>query len=278
MKTLAIIFDGNYVLSKIYENCENEFKKDEFYTSNTYLHGYNFIIYFFDQVKLKLREMVSTIKVESNYDTENCKLKVYITKASSTTWRHNVNPDYKNLSLGSDEDMIEIINMTFKEVVDNYLEDFILCEAFNVESDDSIALIYKELDNKYKDDLIAYIFTASIRANQLQDDKVTIYNFKKEKLVTKNDILEQNTLIFNKQKFLFFLILKGWNNYGIESVFDHLTEMRIQQLYTDNELLQDECQDIMKAEHLRKNYLIFDYNSIPKKLALNFRKNNIDVL
>mgnify|MGYP003728290919 CR=1 FL=1 len=83
--------------------------------------------------------------------------------------------------------MIEIINMTFKEVIDKYLEDFILCEAFNVESDDSMALIYKELNNKYKDDLITYIFSSSIRANQLYDDKVTIYNFKKEKFICFED-------------------------------------------------------------------------------------------
>ena len=278
MKTLAIIFDGNYVLGKIYDYCSKEFKKDEFYTNNTYLHGYNFIIFFFDQVKLKLREMVSIIKLESNYTNKEYDLKIYITKASSTSWRHNVNPDYKNLSLGSDEDMIEIINMTFKEVVDKYLDDFILCEAFNVESDDTVALIHKELTNKYKDNLFSYIFTSSIRANQLQDDKTTIYNYKKEKLITKNDILDKSNILFNRQKFLFFLILKGWSSYGIEPVFDHLTDMRIQQLYTDNEVLQYECQDIVKAEQLRKNYLIFDYNSIPKKLAINFRKNNLDVL
>ena len=112
---------------------------------------------------------------------------------------------------------------------------------------------------------------------QLISDKTTIYNYAKERIENLNDILPNSKLMFGAHKFLFFLILKGYEKNNIHSVFDDLNDGIIENFYDNNDLLSQHCENILHAEKLRTNYLLFDYNSIPKKLSINFFKNNKNI-
>ena len=59
--------------------------------------------------------------------------------------------------------------------------------------------------------------------------------------------------------------------------FDKKSDIEYDEYYDNNEMVVEECQDIILAERLRNNYLICDYNSIPKNLIISFNKNNNDI-
>ena len=85
--------------------------------------------------------------------------------------------------------------------------------------------------------------------------------------------------IFTPNKYLFFLILKGDEEHGVARVFyEEKTDFEYERYYDNNDLIAEECEDIILAERLRTNYLICDYNSLPKKLVLNFVKNNASIV
>ena len=150
-------------------------------------------------------------------------------------------------------------------------------QNFNLESDDCIAIILNKLLSK-NPSMFVNIISKNMRLIQLTQDNVNIIDINKKPILDNCTILGESQL-FTPNKFLFFLILKGDEQFKIPRVFyEDKTDIEYERYYDDNDLIAEECEDIILAERLRTNYLMCDYNSIPKKLVINFVKNNATII
>ena len=268
--TTAIILDATYLFLALYNKLEGQWKKksNKAKHKNSYFDGYEFINYYFDNIPLYINDLIASFKLQSNVDDKTKLAKIYLAKGSKTTWRNNVIGNYKN---NLPDKIIPLIDIIIAKEIG--IKDIDVFQTFNLESDDCVAVITKKLQEQNKN-IFINIVSNNKRLIQLNDNRTTVVNIQNEQIHTKDDILS-NTVVFVPNKYLFFLILKGDPELNIPNVFfDEKTDLEYDTYYDNNELIVEECQDIILAERLRCNYLACDYNSIPKKLVINFIKNN----
>lgn len=268
--TTSIILDGTYFFMALYNKLDGQWKKKSTLDKhkNSYYDGYEFVNFYLENIRIFLRELIVSIKIQSNVDDKTKLCKVYLTRGSKTSWRNNVNNEYLH-SMNSK--IVPLLDIIFKDNIG--LDDVEVYQNFNLESDDCIAIIVNKLITK-NPDMFIHIISKNKRLIQLETDNITITDINKKSLRDSSNILS-NSLIFTPNKYLFFLILKGDEERNIPRVFyEDKTDIEYDKYYDNNELIAEECQDIILAERLRNNYLICDYNSIPKKLVINFIKNN----
>ena len=268
--TTSIILDGTYFFMALYNKLDGQWKKKSNLDKhkNNYYDGYEFVNFYLENIRIFLRELIVSIKIQSNVDDKTKLCKVYLTRGSKTSWRNNVNNEYLH-SMNSK--IVPLLDIIFKDNIG--LDDVEVYQNFNLESDDCIAIIVNKLITK-NPDMFIHIISKNKRLIQLETDNITITDINKKSLRDSSNILS-NSLIFTPNKYLFFLILKGDEERNIPRVFyEDKTDIEYDKYYDNNELIAEECQDIILAERLRNNYLICDYNSIPKKLVINFIKNN----
>lgn len=268
--TCALIIDGTYIFKALYNKLETKWKKRSTLEKhkNSYFDGYEFIMFYLENIKTYIRELILSFKMQLNIDDKTKLCKVYLTRGSKTSWRNNVLSDYKH-SLSSK--IIPLLDIIFKDNIG--LDNIHICQTFNLESDDCIAILVNKLVDTHPN-IFINIISKNKRLVQLEKENINIVDVNNNILRDSLDILSSST-VFTPNKYLFYLILKGDESSNIESVFeDDKTDIEYDQYYNNNDLLAEECQDIILAERLRNNYLVCDYNSIPKKLAINFIKNN----
>tara|TARA_B110000858_G_scaffold198536_1_gene266444 strand:+ start:16902 stop:17753 length:852 start_codon:yes stop_codon:yes gene_type:complete len=268
----AIILDGSYFFMALYNKLEGQWKKKSTLEKhkNQYFDGYEFVNFYMENIKIFLRELIVSFKMQS--DTKDNQYKVFLTKGSKTSWRKNVHAEYKH-SLNSK--IVPMLDIIFKDNIG--LDGIEVYQNFNLESDDCIAIILSKLLDK-NPSMFVNIISKNKRLVQLETDNVTVVDINKKSIKDNCDILGPSQ-IFTANKFLFFLILKGDPDHRIPRVFyDDRTDIDYERYYDDNELIAEECEDIILAERLRTNYLMCDYNSLPKKLVLNFVKNNATII
>jgi 5'-3' exonuclease len=270
----AIILDGSYFFMALYNKLEGQWKKKSTLEKhkNHYFDGYEFINFYMENIKIFLRELIVSFKIQTNSNEKNNRCKVYLTKGSKTSWRKNVNSEYE---LSLNKKIIPMLDLIFKDGIG--LDGIEVYQNFNLESDDCIAIILNKLLDK-NPSMFVNIISKNKRLVQLETDNVNVVDLNKKALKDNCDILGQSQ-IFTPNKFLFFLILKGDEEHKIARVFyDEKTDIEYERYYDDNDLIAEECEDIILAERLRTNYLLCDYNSLPKKLVLNFVKNNATII
>lgn len=268
--TTAIILDATYLFLALYNKLEGQWKKksNKAKHKNSYFDGYEFINYYFDNIPIYINDIIASLKLQSDVDDKTKLAKIYLAKGSKTTWRNNVISNYKN---NLPDRIIPLIDIIIAKEIG--IKDIEIFQTFNLESDDCVAIITKKLQEQNKN-IFINIVSNNKRLVQLNDNRTTVVNIQNEQIHTKDDILS-NTVVFAPNKYLFFLILKGDPELNIPNVFfDEKTDLDYDTYYDNNELIVEECQDIILAERLRCNYLVCDYNSIPKKLVINFVKNN----
>jgi hypothetical protein len=270
----AIIIDGSYFFTALYNKYEAQWKKRSTLEThqNSHFDGYEFIKHFLENVPTFIRELIVSFKIQSNIDENSNECRVYMTRGSKTSWRKNVMGDYQH---GLDSKIQPLYDIIFKDNIGmNNIEIF---QNFNLESDDCIAIILNKILDKYPDTFV-HIVSKNKRLIQLETDKVNVVDINRKPLRDTSTILTESQ-IFTPNKYLFFLILKGDEEHEVPRVFyDEKTDFEYERYYDDNELIAQECEDIILAERLRTNYLICDYNSIPKKLVINFVKNNASIV
>lgn len=272
--TTSIILDGSYFFLALYNKLEGQWKKKSSLEKhkNQYFDGYEFVNFFMENIKIFMRELIVSFKMQSNVNDKDKKCKVYMTKGSKTSWRNNVLGDYKH---SISQKIMPLLDIIFKDNIG--LDDIEIYQNFNLESDDCIAILVNKLLNK-NPDMFIHIISKNKRLIQLETDKVSIVDINKKSIREHSDILSSSVL-FSPNKFLFFLILKGDEDHCLPQVFyDEKTDIEYDTYYDNNDLIAEECEDIILAERLRNNYLICDYNSIPKKLVINFVKNNTRII
>jgi len=268
--TTSIILDGSYFFMALYNKLDGQWKKRTTIEKhkNNYFDGYEFVNFYLENIRIFMRELIISIKMQANVDDKHRLCKVYLTRGAKTSWRSNVLSEYKH-SLNSK--IVPLLDIIFKDNIG--LEDVEIYQNFNLESDDCIAIIVNKLLDE-NPDMYVHIISKNKRLVQLEKDNVTIVDINKKSIRESSEILS-SSIIFSQNKYLFFLILKGDEDANIPRVFyDEKTDIEYDQYYDNNELIAEECEDIILAERLRTNYLICDYNSIPKKLVINFIKNN----
>ena len=270
----AIILDGSYFFMALYNKLEGQWKKKSTLEKhkNHYFDGYEFINYYMENIKIFLRELIVSFKIQSNANEKDNQCRVYLTKGSKTSWRKNVNTEYE---LSLNKKIVPMLDLIFKDGIG--LDGIEVYQNFNLESDDCIAIILNKLLDK-NPSMFVNIISKNKRLVQLETDNVTVVDINKKALKDNCDILGPSQ-IFTPNKFLFFLILKGDEEHKTARVFyDEKTDIEYERYYDDNDLIAEECEDIILAERLRTNYLLCDYNSLPKKLVLNFVKNNATII
>lgn len=272
--TTAIVLDGSYFFLALYNKLEGQWKKKSTLEKhkNQYFDGYEFVNFFLENIKIFMRELIVSFKIQSNVNDKDKKCKIYMTKGSKTSWRNNVLSEYKQLNSDKIQPLLDII---FKDNIG--LDEIELYQNFNLESDDCIAIIVNKLLTK-NPDMFIHVVSRNKRLIQLETDKINIVDINRKSVRAQCDVLSSSVL-FSANKFLFFLILKGDENHQLPKVFyDEKSDIEYDQYYDNNDLIAEECEDIILAERLRTNYLICDYNSIPKKLVNNFVKNNARII
>lgn len=268
--TSAIIIDASYFFMALYNKLDGQWKKKSTIEKhkNSYFDGYEFINFYMENIKIFMRELIVLFKMQADIDDKNRTCKVFLCRGSKTSWRNNVSKEYKH-SINSK--ILPMLDIIFKDNIG--LEDIEIYQNFNLESDDCIAIIVNKLIDK-NPDMIINIISKNKRLVQLETERINVLDINKKNFKDQCDILP-NSLFFSANKFLFFLILKGDEDRNISQVFyETKTDIEYDQYYDNNELIAEECEDIILAERLRTNYLLCDYNSIPKKLVINFIKNN----
>lgn len=274
MVTTSIILDGTYFFMALYNKLDGQWKKKSTLEKhkNHYFDGYEFVHFYLENIKIFMRELIVSFKMQSNVNDKDRKCKVFLTRGSKTSWRNNVLSTYQH-SLNSK--IAPMLDMIFKDNIG--LDDVEIYQNFNLESDDCIAILVNKLMDK-NPDMFIHIVSKNKRLIQLETDKVNVVDINKKSLRETVNVLSSSVL-FSANKFLFFLILKGDEEHNLKRVFyDEKTDIEYDQYYDNNDLIAEECEDIILAERLRNNYLICDYNSIPKKLVINFIKNNTRIL
>lgn len=268
--TTAIILDGSYFFMALYNKLDGQWKKRSTLDKhkNQYYDGYEFVNFYLENIKILIRELIVSIKMQANIDDKTKLCKVFLTRGSKTSWRNNVISDYSH---SLNPKIMPLLDIIFKDNIG--LEDVEIYQNFNLESDDCIAILVNKLLIK-NPDIFIHVISKNKRLIQLETDNVSIMDVNKKSLRETSDILS-NSVIFSPNKYLFFLILKGDSEHNIPRVFyNEKTDIEYDQYYDNNDLIAEECEDIILAERLRNNYLVCDYNSIPKKLVINFVKNN----
>lgn len=272
--TTSIILDGSYFFLALYNKLEGQWKKKSTLEKhkNQYFDGYEFVNFFMENIKTFIRELIVSFKMQSNVNDKDRKCKIFMTKGSKTSWRNNVLGDYKHSISAKIMPLLDII---FKDNIG--LDDIEIYQNFNLESDDCIAILVNKLLDK-NPDMFIHIVSKNKRLIQLETEKISIVDINKKSVRESSNILSSSVL-FSPNKFLFFLILKGDKDHSLPQVFyDEKTDIEYDNYYDNNDLIAEECEDIILAERLRNNYLICDYNSIPKKLVINFIKNNARII
>ena len=274
MVTTSIILDGSYFFLALYNKLEGQWKKKSSLEKhkNQYFDGYEFVNFFMENIKIFIRELIVSFKMQSNVNDKDRKCKVFMTKGSKTSWRNNVLGEYKH---SINPKIMPLLDIIFKDNIG--LDDIEIYQNFNLESDDCIAILVNKLLDK-NPNMFIHIVSKNKRLIQLETEKVSIVDINKKTLRDQTDILSSSVL-FSPNKFLFFLILKGDDDHCLPRVFyDEKSDIEYDNYYDNNDLIAEECEDIILAERLRNNYLICDYNSIPKKLVINFIKNNARII
>lgn len=270
----AVILDGSYFFLALYNKLEGQWKKKSTLEThkNAYFDGYEFINFFMENIQIFIRELIISYKIQSDIDDVNTLCKIYLTKGSKTSWRKNVMGDYQHSLSAKIAPLLDIIYR------DNLgLEGIEVYQNFNLESDDCAAIILNKLLEKHPN-VYVNIVSKNKRLIQLETEKVSVVDINKKPLRESCNILSESQL-FTPNKFLFFLILKGDSDHEISPVFyEEKTDLQYAEYYDNNQLIAEECEDIILAERLRTNYLMCDYNSIPKKLVINFVKNNASIV
>ena len=270
----AVILDGSYFFLALYNKLEGQWKKKSTLEThkNAYFDGYEFINFFMENIQIFIRELIISYKIQSDIDDVNTLCKIYLTKGSKTSWRKNVMGDYQHSLSAKIAPLLDIIYR------DNLgLEGIEIYQNFNLESDDCAAIILNKLLEKHPN-VYVNIVSKNKRLIQLETEKVSVVDINKKPLRESCNILSESQL-FTPNKFLFFLILKGDSDHEISPVFyEEKTDLQYAEYYDNNQLIAEECEDIILAERLRTNYLMCDYNSIPKKLVINFVKNNASIV
>ena len=272
--TTSIILDGSYFFLALYNKLEGQWKKKSSLEKhkNHYFDGYEFVNFFMENIKIFMRELIVSFKMQANVNDKDRKCKIFMTKGSKTSWRNNVLGDYKH---STSPKIMPLLDIIFKDNIG--LDDIEIYQNFNLESDDCIAILTNKLLDK-NPDMFIYIVSKNKRLIQLETEKISIVDINKKSVREQSDILSSSVL-FSPNKFLFFLILKGDKDHCLPRVFyDEKTDIEYDNYYDNNDLIAEECEDIILAERLRNNYLICDYNSIPKKLVINFVKNNSRII
>ena len=97
MVTTAIILDGSYFFLALYNKLEGQWKKRSTLEKhkNQYFDGYEFVNFFLENIKIFIRELIVSFKMQSNVNDKDRKCKIYMTKSSKTSWRNNVLGEYK---------------------------------------------------------------------------------------------------------------------------------------------------------------------------------------
>jgi 5'-3' exonuclease len=274
MVTTTIILDGSYFFLALYNKLEGQWKKKSSLEKhkNQYFDGYEFVNFFMENIKIFMRELIVSFKMQSNVNDKDRKCKVFMTKGSKTSWRNNVLGDYKH---SISPKIMPLLDIIFKDNIG--LDDIEIYQNFNLESDDCIAILVNKLLDK-NPDMFIHIVSKNKRLIQLETEQISIVDINK-KSVRENSNILSSSVLFSANKFLFFLILKGDEEHCLPRVFyDEKTDIEYDNYYDNNDLIAEECEDIILAERLRNNYLICDYNSIPKKLVINFVKNNTRII
>lgn len=271
--TTSIIIDSSYIFLALYNKLEGQWKKKTTKDKhkNSYFDGYEFINFYFDNIPMYINDLITTTKMQYNSDNVTNKANVYITKGWRTSWRNNV---VSNYTCELPAKIIPLLEIIIRKEIG--IKECNLYEGFNLESNDCVALLTKKLREK-DENMFIHIISNNKRLIQLNSERTTITNINNEQIHTKSNILSE-LIIFTPNKYLFFLILKGDDDINMLGVFfDKKSDIEYDEYYDNNEMVVEECQDIILAERLRNNYLICDYNSIPKNLIISFNKNNNDI-
>ena len=173
--TTAIILDGAYFFMALYNKLDGQWKKKSTLDKhkNNYYDGYEFVNFYLENIRIFMRELIVSIKMQANVDDKTKLCKVYLTRGSKTSWRNNVISDYLH-SMNSK--IVPLLDIIFKDNIG--LEDVVIYQNFNLESDDCIAIIVNKLLEKNKD-IFINIISKNKRLIQLETDNIIVTDINK---------------------------------------------------------------------------------------------------
>lgn len=191
-------------------------------------------------------------------------------------WRNELYQDYKKTRENDDSFMG---GPFFKMVYDNdnkFIYDSgvnYICKYPSLEADDIIAILKKNIRNKYNDALI-YIIANDHDYLQLLDENTKIINFKNKNL------LESKKVFDNPDKNLFYKIVLGDKSDNIMPIFKKCGPKTCEKYYNNN---YEEFENELKKnpdtfEKFKLNRKLISFDEIPINLINDFINHYENVL
>ena len=184
-------------------------------------------------------------------------------------WRKQIYPEYKEgrVDLSLKNNFKSVFKYTYKKLIPKIIKEqkypTFMFKLNKIEADDLIAIISKELINKYKE-VDVTIISSDDDFTQLLNKNIKIINFKK-KIYKEMKQIESNKLLYQK-------ILTGDCSDNIPSVLSK--DRKILSLKKRKELLEDfsKLESYLNSnpnarEQYKINQKLIDFNFIPKVIV-----------
>lgn len=176
-------------------------------------------------------------------------------------WRNHLFTQYKEQRVYDDDFMGGFFfKLAYNEIIPN-LCPFISLD--NLEADDCIALLTKDISRKFPDKKI-FIIANDMDYLQLADDKIKIINLKFKNLQ------ESKNSTGNKDSDLFCKIVLGDKSDNIPGIFKKCGPKTAINYFNDRNLFLETLKRENAIERFEKNNKIINFNEIPDKLQKEF--------
>ena len=176
-------------------------------------------------------------------------------------WRNALFNSYKEQRIYDDDFMGGFFfKLAYNEIIPN------LCTYIdfnNLEADDCIALMTKQINKKYPQKNI-YIIANDMDYLQIADDKIKIINLKYKNLQ------ESKSSTGNKESDLFCKIILGDKSDNIPGIFKKCGPKTAINYFKDRNLFLEALERENANEKFEKNNKIINFNEIPEKLQKEF--------
>lgn len=264
-KTPLILIDGSYfifhryyALLAWYKIAKKEIPEDPSKCPE-------FIEKFRTSFPKKIKELLKKLKIKNKDD---CYIMVAKDCPRNNIWRNKHTTGYKATRDYSNFHGKPFFKMAYDELFENSGVYKILYQE-GLEADDCIALVIKEFRENYSDVFKPTIITADHDYMQLIEDDISIMTLKYK------DIRTPKNSTMNCKCDLFLKIILGDKSDNIEPVFSRCGKKTALELWNDKKKFLQKLKDENCIEKYQKNQKIIDFRFIPKKLQIEFYKNNI---
>tara|TARA_Y100000389_G_scaffold203863_1_gene253810 strand:+ start:836 stop:1669 length:834 start_codon:yes stop_codon:yes gene_type:complete len=230
---------------------------------------------FYDKFKKVFLDCIKNIKKSLKLTRSNCKVILALDCPRDKIWRNSIYKEYKQSRVYQDN-----VGNIFKFVYNNNLlyeigADLVLNHE-NLEADDIVYLIKKEIDNFNRENLnkeyMVTIITSDRDYLQLSDENTCLLDLRFKNLMSKKDVFSE------ADKNLFYKIVLGDKSDNIKPIFKKCSKRNVEEYYLNLEKFNSQLKLENCVEEYNINKTLIDFNCIPDNLKQEFIEKYRDII